>query len=104
MPIPIWWPGILLGWPSAPVGAGLLLLGGLTRKAWLAGLGALASAGFCLCLALYPLPFRLLAPLSLVCNLLFVVSVRRGVRALSSLWLLPFLALIGNLAYLVQSS
>lgn len=88
-----WWPAIVLGWPSALVGGALLVAGGLSGKRLLAGLGALSSLGFCLYVSMNPMPLRLAGVLALVCNVAFVLAVRRGLHPTAFLWLVPFFAL-----------
>jgi len=98
------WPAIVFGWPSAFAGLVLLVLGIALRRAWLVGVGALVSAGFCAYLAMNPLPFRLLGLLAIAGNVLAVLAVHRRRLLLSCLALLPFLFVSCYLIYRMRVS
>lgn len=98
------WPAVVFGWPSAFGGAIFLVLGIVLRKAWVAGIGALLSAGFCAYIGMNPLPFRLLGPLAFAANVLSAVAVWRRASLLACAFLLPFIAVSSYLVYAIRSS
>ena len=92
---------IVLGWPGAIVGTGLIAAGIFLRKSQLSFLGAVIAAGFCLYIAMNPAPFSWLGLLALLCNFLSAVAVRRQATAAATALAIPFLALAIYLAYAV---
>ena len=97
------WLAVFLGWPSAFGGAVFLFLGIIFKRPSVAALGAVLSAGFCLYLAMNPLPFRLLGLLALACNIASVFAIRRRNRLVALGLLLPFLLVSTYLVYAIRS-
>ncbi|HEX9798687.1 MAG TPA: hypothetical protein VGC00_00815 [Thermoanaerobaculia bacterium] len=92
------WPTIVFGWPSAIAGAVLLGAAVIRLRADVALLGALVSAGFLTYVALNPLPLRAVGAGCLAANVACAVAVKLGRRRAATLWLLPYLILLGWLA------
>ena len=92
------WPTIVFGWPAAAAGAVLLVVGVVRSRAGVALVGALVAAGFLTYLALNPLPLRAVGIGCLVANVACAVAVKLGRRRDATLWLLPYLILLGWLA------
>ena len=98
------WPAVVFGWPSAFGGAILLIAGIVLRNVWVAALGALLSAGFCVYIGMNPFPFRLMGPIAFASSVLSVVAVQRRATLSACAFLLPFLAISGYLAYAIRMS
>ena len=62
------------------------------------------SAGFCLYIAMNPLPFRLFGPLALAGNIASVFAIQRRTRLLALGLVLPFLLVSTYLVYAIRSS
>lgn len=97
------WPAIVFGWPSAFIGLALLVVGIVVRKTWVVGLGALVAAGFCVYLAMNPMPFRLLGLFAIASNGCAAIAVQRRRLLLASTCLLPFLAVSAYLVVAVRN-
>ncbi len=92
---------IVFGWPSAVVGAAVLVAGVVSRKRWLTALGALAASGFCLFVASYPPPARWLGLAAFAANWLAVLAVSRQAVAWAGVALVPHIITTLLVGYVV---
>lgn len=92
---------IVFGWPSAALGAILLITGVVRRNAVWNVAGTAVSAGFLLYVSLNPSPFRWFGILAIGGNLLSALAVRKQAYALAGISIVPFFLVSLILAYAV---
>jgi hypothetical protein len=96
---------LFLGWPSAILGFAFLVAGIVNRMPAFALTGAVIAGGFCLYLAMNPLPFRLVGLLALLCNGASAVTVvRKAPRLVSFALMLPFVSAASYLVFAIRSA
>lgn len=96
-----YWPAIVFGWPSALLGAALLVAA-IARRAFAAGIaGAILATGICAYASLAPPPLRWLGIVALGGNVASALAVRRGALTYAVVGLIPYVLLLVMLAVAV---
>ena len=99
--MPEWWP-VVFGWPSVFASIAAYAAAFLTSRPWLAAVGAVLSAPFCLFVSGYP-KVGLLGLTALVSNCGAAWALRRRQSRVAGILLLPFLSVAGFVGYAVLS-